>query len=84
MELIDPIIMIGIREGRFEPRLGNSGRSLGRWSEASRSVTLAPRPASGSSEIRAQFVLRRTASGGGRVPRAGLPASCSGAAWPDP
>ena len=41
-------------------------------------------PAAGSSEIRAQFVLRRTPSGWGRVPGAGLPASCSGAARPDP
>jgi len=41
-------------------------------------------PAAGSSEIRAQFVLRRTPSGWGRLPGAGLPASCSGAARPDP
>ena len=45
----------------------------------------APRvPASGSSEIRAQFVLRRIASRGYRVLTAGLPAPCSGAARPDP
>ena len=41
-------------------------------------------PAPRSSEIRAQFVLRRTPSGWGRLPGAGLPASCSGAARPDP
>ena len=43
-----------------------------------------PALASDRSEIRARFVLRRIASGGGRVPRAGLPASCSrnGAAGP--
>ena len=45
-----------------------------------RPALLAP----GSSELRAQFVLRRIASGEGRVPRAELPASCSRSAWPDP
>ncbi len=40
--------------------------------------------ASGSSGIRAQFVLWRIAGGGSGIPKAGPPASCSGAAQADP
>jgi len=57
-----------------------------RWRSPAPAST-SPRPrvrSSRSSEIRAQFVLRGIASGWGRVPGAGLPASCSGAARPDP